>query len=536
MLEENLVRLYEQTFNSCRGLTAFSDWEAGSITYAEASAEILRLHAFFEAGGVPRGAKIALLGKNSTRWALVYLAVITSGRVIVPILPDFLPADSLKIILHSDAVLLFVSDHHWAQLESQKLGGLSAAVSLTDFSVLAHAPSVPDKLPPTANQPENIRFPEVSNKETAAVIYTSGTTGNPKGVMLSHNCLIANVRYARTWIPLESGDTIVSFLPLAHVFGCAFEFLFPVSSGCHITFLGRIPSPQTVMAAFAKVKPRLILSVPLVIERIYQKQIKSLLAKPIVSFLMKVPGPRGILRDIIKKKLTRAFGGNFREIVIGGAAFSPDVEKFLMTIGFRFTVGYGMTECGPLISYCPWDVYRSQSCGRIVDTLELRIDSPDPSSVPGEVLVRGENVLDGYYKNPEETARSLDRDGWLHTGDMGTVDKDGFLYLKGRLKNMILGPSGQNIYPEEIEAAANNLPKVLETLCLDRGSRIVCLVVPDPEQTASLSRSALEALMEENRVLLNSRLPAYSRVAAFELMPEEFEKTASKKIKRFLYS
>jgi long-chain acyl-CoA synthetase len=545
MLKENLVRMYQESFRRNWAIPAFTDWEGPTLTYGAAAAKIKGLHAVFDALGIRRGDKAALLGKNSTNWAIAYLAAVTSGRVIVPILPDFHADDSGHIIDHSDSAVLFVGEQNRDELKPADLAKLKAVISLSDFTLLKSpgggageaVRKALDAMRDASLEKDSFVLPEVANGELAAIIYTSGTTGFSKGVMLSHNSLTANVRYAREWMPLDPGDTIVSFLPLAHVFGCAFEFLFPVSSGCHITFLGRIPSPQVVMGAFGKIHPRLILSVPLVIEKIYHKQIKSLLKKGLVRALMRTPVFKSILRGVIRGKLTKAFGGSFREIVIGGAAFSPEVESFLRSIRFKFTVGYGMTECGPLISYCPWDVYRPRSCGRLVDTLELRIDSPDPANKPGEVLVRGDNVMNGYYRNEEATREALDADGWLHTGDLGTVDKDGFLYLKGRCKSMILGPSGQNIYPEEIETKLNAMPLVAESIALERDGQIVCLAHPDPDavKARGLSDAEVAGIMERNREELNRQLPAFSLVAKIEVSAVEFSKTVTKKIKRFQY-
>jgi long-chain acyl-CoA synthetase len=377
----------------------------------------------------------------------------------------------------------------------------------------------------------------VSNAALAAIVYTSGTTGFSKGVMLPHNSLIANVKFAREHLPLGSGDPMVSFMPLAHSYGCAFEFLYPFAVGCHITFLGRIPSPKVIIQAFQAVHPRLVLSVPLILEKIYRKQLKPVVDKPTMKLLLKVPLIDGAIAAKICRKLSDVFGGVFEEIVIGGAALNPDVEAFLKRIKFPITVGYGMTECGPLISYTGWKTHRPQSVGTPVDTLEVKIDSEDPKNVVGEICVRGENVMYGYYKNDEATNQAIDQDGWLHTGDLGVVDEDGFIYIKGRSKDMILGPSGQNIYPDEIEAKLNNMPYVQESLVLDKDNKLYALVYPDLElvDAQKLTEADVKTKMEENRRTLNQTLPAYSVITRIDLYPEEFAKTPTKKIKRYLY-
>jgi len=385
---------------------------------------------------------------------------------------------------------------------------------------------------------EKLSFPEISNNELAEIVYTSGTTGFSKGVMLPHNSLLANVIYAQNHMDLKPGDTIASFLPIAHTFGCAFEFLFPFSVGCHITFLGKIPSPKIILQAFKQVRPRLILSVPLVLEKIYDKQIKAALDKGIVKILTKAPLLKNLIYKKVCNKLIEAFGGNFKEIVIGGAALNEKVETFLKMIGFPVTVGYGLTECGPLVSYAPWDEHKTSSVGKIVDTLEVRIDSDDQQKIVGEILVRGENVMLGYYKNEEATNEAIDKDGWLHTGDLGVVDEDGFIFIKGRCKSMILGPSGQNIYPEEIEAKLNNLPFIQESLVVQKNKKLIALVYPDLglADAKGINEKKLTVKMEENRKFINQQLPPYCPITKIELSPEEFEKTPTKKVKRYLYT
>jgi len=384
----------------------------------------------------------------------------------------------------------------------------------------------------------SFHLPDVSNKNMAVLSYTSGTTGFTKGVMLTHNNLVANVIYANKNMPLDPGDKIVSFLPLAHAYGCAFEFLWPFNLGCHVTFLTKTPSPQIILKAFAEIKPRLILAVPLIMEKIYKKQILPVINKSSIKMLLKVPLLDKVIEMKVKKKLMDAFGGNFHEVVIGGAPLSKEVEEFLYKIRFPFSIGYGMTECAPLISYANWDKTRLGSAGKVVDNMEIKIDSDDPEKIAGEIMVRGENVMKGYYKNPEATKATIEPDGWMHTGDLGLLDKDGFVFIKGRSKSMILGSSGHNIYPEEIEARFNNLDFVQESLVVDKEGRLVALIYPDYElaDKKGLTDKDLREIFEKHRKYLNEILPAYMSIATTRVFSEEFEKTPKKSIKRFLYN
>ena len=385
---------------------------------------------------------------------------------------------------------------------------------------------------------EEIRFSDISNDHLAVISYTSGTTGFSKGVMITHNSLAANVRYAQENMPLESGDPVVSFLPLAHTFGCAFEFLFPFTFGCHITILTKTPSPQILIQAFKEIKPRLILSVPLVVEKIYKKQLLSVISKPHMKILLAIPGINKILFRKIREKLTETFGGRFKELVVGGAAFNADAEKFFKKIGFRFTVGYGMTECGPLISYASWNTTKLGASGRAVDTLEVTIDSPDPVNIVGEIILKGENVMTGYYKNEKATREMIDDKGWMHTGDLGLIDKEGNIFIKGRSKSMILGPSGQNIYPEEIEAVINNMDYIVESVVNSVDNKLIALVFPDYEMMKrdNISEEQLLTILDKTRKVLNERLPEFMAVSKFRIHPEEFAKTPKRSIKRFLYT
>lgn len=545
MLKENFVEMLQESIKKNWDLPAFSDYKESSITYAQAAEKIIWLHHVFKTTHIKRGDKVALIGRNSSNWALVYLAAVTYGAVIVPVLPDFHTDDFHHIVNHSDSVLLFVADNIYEKIDENKMTGLEAIFSLQDLKKILFS-----KKKTTAKEIEkyegqvtkkDFSFAKVGNEELAGILYTSGTSGFSKGVMLPCNSLAANVRFARNYIPLTAGDTILSFLPLAHCFGCTFDFLFPFAVGCHITFLGQIPAPRVLIQALSEVRPRLILSVPLLIEKIYKSRLKPQLDKAALKALTKVPGLKNVLYKKIRQKLVDVFGGNFIEIVIGGAALNEEVENFLKKINFPFTVGYGMTECGPLISYTPFKSgHKKFSVGQLMDTLEIRVDSTitrtDDGS--GEIQVRGENVMTGYYKNEEATKATIDEDGWMHTGDIGMLDRDGFIYLKGRHKDMLLGPSGQNIYPEEIEAKLNNMPYVEESLVIEKDKKIVALIYPNIEavDAEGLSQQGLQEKMEINRQLLNGQLPAYSRIAEIELFPEEFEKTPTKKIKRFLYT
>ena len=546
-MQENLVGLLAESVRRNWTRPAVADWEGAGLTYGQVADEIARLHEIFRTCHVAPGDKIALLGRNSANWAVVWLAAVTYGAVIVPILPDFRPDDVHHIVNHSDAVLFFVADALFAPLDPGQLREVGAVFSLADYRPLhCRKDSLEKSLEAVARSPrgrrfpdpEHFRLPEVESSRLAAIVYTSGTTGFSKGVMLPHRSLLANVVFAQENMPLEPGDTIVSFLPLAHAFGLAFEFLFPFTSGCAITFLAQTPSPKVILDAFGAVRPRLILSVPLVIEKIYAKRLAPALEKETTKLLMRIPPVRRILLRKIREKLVAVFGGRFREIVIGGAALNGDVERFFRAIDFPFTCGYGMTECGPLISYSGWHDHKLGGVGKKVDTLEVRIDSADARRVPGEILVRGVNVMAGYYKNPEATAAAIDADGWLHTGDLGIVDAEGTIFIRGRSKTVIVGPSGQNVYPEEIEAKLNSLPFVGESLVIERKGRLFALVYPDLERVDLLriGEQDLVQRMEKNRLAVNRVLPPYASIARIDVYSEEFQKTPTKKIKRFLYS
>jgi long-chain acyl-CoA synthetase len=473
---------------------------------------------------------------------------VTYGAVIVPILPDFKPEDLTNLINHSDATLLFVDDKIYESLETARVPQINGVISLDDFSMSTAKNSdlkrkylaLDEKFLKAypVLKPEDIKFSDITNDKLAVISYTGGTTGFSKGVMLSHNSLAANVRYAQTHMPLKPGDPLVSFLPLAHTYGCAFEFLFPFTFGCHITILSKTPSPQIIVQAFKEIKPKLILSVPLVIEKIFKKQLLPVISKPHMKVLLAIPGINKILHKKINEKLTETFGGRFNVICIGGAAFNPEAERFFRKIGFKFTVGYGMTECGPLISYTPWDKTKLGGSGKPVDTLEVTIDSNDPQKEIGEIILRGESVMMGYYKNEKATGEIIDEKGWMHTGDLGIIDKEGNIFIKGRSKSMLLGPSGKNIFPEEIEAVINNMDYIAESVVISEDNKLVALIYPDYDaiKKENVSEEQLLTILEATKKAVNERVPDFMSVSKFRIHNEEFAKTPKRSIKRFLYT
>ena len=548
MIRERLIGYIEQSIRQNWDIEALSNYKEKGHSYKEIAAKILKFHLFYKDIGVKEGDKIALVGRNSANWCVVYLATVTYGAVIVPILPDFKPEDLLNLINHSDARFLFVDDKIYETLDTAKMPEITGVISLDDFSLITSGNTLMkeaysaleekySKAYPTLKQ-EDIKFSDIPNDKLAVISYTGGTTGFSKGVMITHNSLAANVRFAQTHMPLKPGDPLVSFLPLAHTYGCAFEFLFPFTFGCHITILSKTPSPQIIVQAFKEIKPRLILSVPLVIEKIFKKQLLPVIRKPAMKMLLAIPGINMILYKKIKGKLTETFGGRFHEIVIGGAAFNPEAEKFFRKIGFRFSVGYGMTECGPLISYTSWDTTKLGASGKAVDTLEVTIDSPDPEKQIGEIILRGENVMMGYYKNEKATKEMIDEKGWMHTGDLGVIDKEGNIFIKGRSKVMILGPSGKNIFPEEIEAVINNINYIAESLVILEDNKLVGLIFPDYEMVKknNISDEKLLTILEETRKKINEKIPEFMAVSKYRIHPEEFAKTPKRSIKRFLYT
>jgi long-chain acyl-CoA synthetase len=541
--EENLVTLFEASIRKNWERPALSDLGGGSFVYGDVARQILYHHSIFAACGIKKGDKVALLGKNSATWGIIYLSTITYGAVIVPLLPDFKPKDIQYILGHSDSVALFAEEILLKELDFSSISGLMAVLGIPGHQVFySRDESISDELLSGVASPADLKsdlfsLVPVGDDEICEISYTSGTTGYSKGVVLQHKSLLANILYAHRNMPLQNTDSILSFLPMAHAFGCTFEFLFPFTLGCHITFLNKIPSPTTIINAFGEIRPALILTVPLTIEKIYKNRISPTISQPLIRILIHVPLINRIILMKIYKKLYDLFGGRLRELVIGGAPLNHTVEKFFRKIRFPYTVGYGMTECGPLISYAAWKTTPYGAAGRIVNELELRVDSPDPLNIPGEILVRGRHVMLGYYKNDEATREVLDEDGWLHTGDMATVDNSGNIFIRGRTKSMLLGPSGQNIYPEELESILNNMPLVLESLVVQRDHKLTALIFPDADamSKAGVKEESLDHVMKGYIHDLNHQVPKYMRIADFEIRKAEFEKTPKRNPKRFLY-
>ena len=559
MLQENLIRMYEESFRAHRELPALTDYFKGeTFSYYEMAKEIAKLHLFFKKAEIRRGDKIALVGRNNPRWCITYLATITYGAVIVPILQDFAPADIVHIVNHSESRLLFVGDNYWDIIEEDEIARIDAVLSLTDFHVIyeRRGKSLGVYMRDMVKNyrakykrgfsADDIKYPDIPNDQMVLLNYTSGTTGYSKGVMLTVNNLTGNVLVAKNARNTQTGThyfvrggRTLSFLPLAHAYGCAFDFLSPLAVGGHVTLLGKIPSPKILIEAMQMVKPTVICCVPLILEKIYRKQVLPLLEKGPMSIAMKIPLLNSAIYSAIRKKLIDSFGGEVVIFIVGGAPMNQETEAFLLKIKFPITVGYGMTECAPLISFTTDDLFKAGSCGMYIqEYLDLRIDSPDPEHTAGEIIVKGEHVMLGYYKNEKDTHAVLDPDGWLHTGDMGTVDPDGTLYIRGRSKTMILTGSGQNIYPEEIEDKLNNMYLVLESLVLEHNGKLHALVVPDYEQAEreGVDKNDLPQIMENNLKELNTVVAGYEHVAAITIYPTEFEKTPKRSIKRYLYN
>lgn len=554
MTEEkyNFVKMYERSFRENWDAEALTDYGTDvTLTYGQLAINIEKLHILFQECGIKKNDKIAVMGKNNSNWIAVYLATVTYGAIIVPILQDFPANDAIHIINHSESKLLFISDINWEGIDLDQIPKVLAAISLNDWHPISMALD-PKKINyeaiackfkekhPDGYGAQDVHFDERANSEIGSINYTSGTTGFSKGVVMPLNGLAGNVRYGLESGLAFKGSRFVTFLPLAHAYGCAFDFLSCLAAGGHSWLIGRTPSPKILLKAFEEVKPTVILSVPLILEKIYKKMIVPQIQKPPVSWVLKVPFLDEVVCSKIREQLVQAFGGEFSQMIIGGAPLNPEVEAFLHRIKFPVSVGYGMTECAPLICYTPINEGpRMYSCGKpLAGIMEVKILDPNSEGI-GEVVVRGENTMAGYYKNPQATKEVFTKDGWLRTGDLGTLDSDGFLYIKGRCKTMLLGPSGQNIYPEEIEARINNMPYVLESLVLQQAdNRLVALVCPDYNEVdaSGLTREQLDEAMEEARKQVNSELAAYEQIAIVKLYPHEFEKTPKKSIKRFLYT
>ena len=552
MIKENFIKIYEESFNENWALPALTDYgKSKTFTFGDVATEIARIHLLFHECQVRRGDKIALIGKDSSRWCIAYMAVVTYGAIIVPILQDFNPNDVHHIINHSESVFLFVSDRIWDSLEEDKIEEVRGVFSLSDYRCLHQRDgeniqklmkSLDEKMTekyPDGFTQEDIKYAELDNDKVVEINYTSGTTGFSKGVMLTGNNLAGNVTYARTLDLLFRGERELCFLPLAHAYSCAFNLLVPMAFGVHVYLLGKVPSPKILLKAFEEVKPNLILMVPLILEKIYKKMILPQLNKRTLKLALNIPLLDSRIYAQIRKHLVDALGGRFREVIVGGAAMNQEVTDFLYKIKFPFTIGYGMTECGPLISYDHNNEYVPGSCGQILKgIMKVRIDSEDPYNKVGEIQVSGENVMKGYYKNDEATQNVFTEDGWLRTGDLGTIDHDNRIFIRGRSKTMILGASGQNIYPEEIESKLNNLPFVMESLVVEKNGKLIGMVYPDYDTVDStgISHTDLPVIMEQNRIELNKLLAPYETISEIQLYPTEFEKTPKKSIKRYLYS
>ena len=547
-LEQSFIALIEQSIKTNWYLNALTDYKGITLQYRDVARKIEKIHILLENAGIEKGDKIAICGRNSAHWTVTYLAVITYGAVVVPILHEFKADQVHNIVNHSEARLLFVGDQIWENLNEAAMPHLEGIIELKDFGVpvsrsekLAYARDHLNEIFghkfPCRFRPDDISYEKEKSEDLAIINYTSGTTGYSKGVMLPYRSILSNVLYCKEKIGLKAGDSVVSMLALGHVFGMTFDFLYGFTAGAHLWFLTRMPSPKIIAESFAEIRPRVIACVPLIVEKIFKKNILPKVDNKLGKLLLHVPIISDKIKELIKQKAMEVFGGNFIEIIIGGAPFNAEVEAFLKMIDFPYTIAYGMTECGPIICHSHWTELKLASCGKVAARMEAKVLSPNPSAIAGELVCRGANLMLGYYKNEEATRQVIDTEGWLHTGDMATIDEDGNVFIKGRCKNLLLTSSGQNIYPEEIESKLNNMPYVSESLIILQQDKLVGLIYPDSDDAFAhgLSQSDLVRVMEENRLELNKQLPAFSQIARFKLYPEEFEKTAKKSIKRFLY-
>ena len=547
-LEQSFIALIEQSIKTNWYLNALTDYKGITLQYRDVARKIEKIHILLENAGIEKGDKIAICGRNSAHWTVTYLAVITYGAVVVPILHEFKADQVHNIVNHSEARLLFVGDQIWENLNEAAMPHLEGIIELKDFGVpvsrsekLAYARDHLNEIFghkfPCRFRPDDISYEKEKSEDLAIINYTSGTTGYSKGVMLPYRSILSNVLYCKEKIGLKAGDSVVSMLPLGHVFGMTFDFLYGFTAGAHLWFLTRMPSPKIIAESFAEIRPRVIACVPLIVEKIFKKNILPKVDNKLGKLLLHVPIISDKIKELIKQKAMEVFGGNFIEIIIGGAPFNAEVEAFLKMIDFPYTIAYGMTECGPIICHSHWTELKLASCGKFAARMEAKVLSPNPSAIAGELVCRGANLMLGYYKNEEATRQVIDTEGWLHTGDMATIDENGNVFIKGRCKNLLLTSSGQNIYPEEIESKLNNMPYVSESLIILQQDKLVGLIYPDSDDAFAhgLNQSDLVRVMEENRLELNKQLPAFSQIARFKLYPEEFEKTAKKSIKRFLY-
>ena len=547
-LEQSFIALIEQSIKTNWYLNALTDYKGITLQYRDVARKIEKIHILLENAGIEKGDKIAICGRNSAHWTVTYLAVITYGAVVVPILHEFKADQVHNIVNHSEARLLFVGDQIWENLNEAAMPHLEGIIELKDFGVpvsrsekLAYARDHLNEIFghkfPCRFRPDDISYEKEKSEDLAIINYTSGTTGYSKGVMLPYRSILSNVLYCKEKIGLKAGDSVVSMLPLGHVFGMTFDFLYGFTAGAHLWFLTRMPSPKIIAESFAEIRPRVIACVPLIVEKIFKKNILPKVDNKLGKLLLHVPIISDKIKELIKQKAMEVFGGNFIEIIIGGAPFNAEVEAFLKMIDFPYTIAYGMTECGPIICHSHWTELKLASCGKVAARMEAKVLSPNPSAIAGELVCRGANLMLGYYKNEEATRQVIDTEGWLHTGDMATIDENGNVFIKGRCKNLLLTSSGQNIYPEEIESKLNNMPYVSESLIILQQDKLVGLIYPDSDDAFAhgLNQSDLVRVMEENRLELNKQLPAFSQIARFKLYPEEFEKPAKKSIKRFLY-
>ena len=548
-MDKSFIAFIEESKKKHGALDALTDYKGATLQYKDLARKIEKMHILLEESGVKPGDKVAICGRNCSHWGVAFLAILTYGAVAVPILHEFKADNVHHIVNHSDARLLFVGDVAWEALNEAEMPNLEGVILLTDFTLLVcrsekleyareHLNEMFGKKYPRNFRREHVSYRRDNPEELAVINYTSGTTSFSKGVMLAYRTLWSNTQFAFEVLTLKPGDKVVSMLPMAHMYGLAFEFIYEMCCGCHIYFLTRIPSPKIIFQAFADVRPKIVIAVPLIIEKIIKKNVLPKLETLKMRFLMRLPVINDKIKATVRDHMIQGFGGNFYEVIVGGAAFNQEVEKLLKSIDFPYTVGYGMTECGPIICYEDYHKFVPGSCGKAAPRMEVRIDSEDPQRIVGEIITRGDNVMLGYYKNEVATAQAIDKEGWLHTGDLGIMDAEGNVFIKGRSKNMLLGPSGQNIYPEEIEDQLNNLPLVCESIVIQqKDNRLAALVYPDFDDAYAhgLNDADIERIMEENRVNLNAALPAYSQIARIKIYPEEFEKTPKKSIKRFLY-
>ena len=547
-IQDSFIQLVEESIRANWDRDALTDYKGATLQYKDVARKIEKMHILFEHAGIKKGDKIALCGRNSANWTATFLGVVTYGAVAVPILHEFKADNVHHIVNHSEARMLFVGDQVWEMFNEAAMPNLDGIIELKNFDLVVsrsekltyareHLNEEFGKKYPCRFRAEQVSYRREEPEELAVINYTSGTTGYSKGVMLPYRSIISNIVHIDQKVGLKAGDSIVSMLPLGHIFGLVFDFLYGITKGAHLWFLTRMPSPKIIAESFAVIRPRVIACVPLIVEKIFKKNILPKVDNKLGKLLLNLPIISDKIKEQIRQQAMEVFGGNFIEIVIGGAPFNPEVEAFLRKINFPYTIAYGMTECAPLICHSRWDEILYTSCGKTVANMETKVISEDPERIPGELVCRGMNVMLGYYKNESATAQTIDKDGWLHTGDMAIKDADGNIFIKGRCKNMLLTASGQNIYPEEIEARLNNMPYVNESLVILKENKLVALVYPDNEDAFShgMNKKQLEEALELNRIELNKVLPAYSQITQIKLYPEEFEKTAKKSIKRFLY-